>query len=85
MPCGQRVESGVSVPWGDMVGEEVAEGKDAAVTGEYQREFDWKVFAVENVVFLIQRTPKNVRTNGEGRTVARGDKRRAQLVGSEGD
>ena len=61
MPCGRRVESGVSVPWGDVVGEDVAEGEDAAVTGE------------------------NVRTNGEGRTAARGDERRAQLVGSEGD
>jgi hypothetical protein len=32
---GQRVESGVIIPWDEMVSEDVAKGKEAAVTGEY--------------------------------------------------
>ena len=48
------------------MGEDETEGKEAVVTGEYPKEFNRKVSAVENVVLLISRTRKNVRTNGEG-------------------
>jgi hypothetical protein len=66
MLCGRRVESGVIVPWDNMVGEDVVEGKEAVVMGEYPREFNRKVSAVENVVLLIPQIQENVHMNGEG-------------------
>jgi len=35
MLCGRRGKSGVIILWDDMVGEDVAEAKEATVTGEY--------------------------------------------------
>ena len=56
--------------WDDMVGEDVAEAKEAAVTEEKNIqsrstcEIDQKVSAVGNAVSVILRTWRNVRTNG---------------------
>ena len=61
MLCRQRVESGVIIPWDDMVSEDVAQGERSGCDRIISREIDGKVSAVENVVSVIPRTWRNVR------------------------
>ena len=60
-------------------------GKEAAVTGEHPEVIGWKVSVDENVVLVIPRTWRNVRTDERGELQPRDyGGRRPELAGSEG-